>query len=132
MAEDPQSPNLSKNFRLTVSGKKGDQSLGELSALTCSPEISMDGYLDASPLGTMFAVTGNITEQAEQIKFRYNISFRTAVETPSSRPGGPTAGTNLSFDEHSCSGSLLMKVGKAHEVFRSAGVVYTVLIAPEE
>jgi hypothetical protein len=50
----PEAPQLlSQNYRLTFSGKQGEKQLGVLTALTCSPVITLAGTLEQAEIPTL-------------------------------------------------------------------------------
>jgi hypothetical protein len=128
--------NLSTNYRITFSGQAGGRPVGELSTLTCSPMVTLAGPLDASSTPTSFEVAGEIEEREDgQILFAYNISFSVpaigAAPSPGGLQGGVPVSSNLQYQRHTVSGSLLMKPGKAYELLKAGGATHTVTIAPE-
>ncbi len=124
---------LTGNYRLSFTGKAGEKALGELSALTCSPRVSVAGPLDASEIPTSFEVTGTIAErEGGLIYFDYQILFSVPVpqQTHAAKENGPVT-TNYSYQRHSCTGSLLMKPGKAYDILKAGGATHSVTITPE-
>lgn len=129
---EPEKP-LSTNYRLSFTGKAGEKALGELSALTCSPHVSVAGPLDASEIPTSFEVTGTIAErEGGLIYFDYQILFSVPVpqQTHSAKENGPVT-TNYSYQRHSCTGSLLMKPGKAYDILKAGGATHSVTVTPD-
>jgi hypothetical protein len=127
-----QSALLSSNHRITFSGKSGEKSLGELSALTCSPRVDIAGPLIDSENPATFGVSGTLSEKDGSIVFQHQITFSvpTTVATQVVQPGVRPV-SNTSYQQHSTSGTLLMKPGKVYEVLKSGGNVCTISIAPE-
>lgn len=128
---------LSSNYRITFSGKSGEKALGELSCLTSSPTVGISGPLDDSATPTSFDVRGTITErEGGLVFFEYQIGFQVPVASAvsSTPPNGKVPGpsfSNIQYHNHSCSGSILMKPGKAYEILKAGGCSHTVMIAPE-
>jgi len=125
---------LSGNFRFTLSGTKGETTLGELSVLSCSPRLSVSGPLDASDFPTQFTVDGTITEQGELLRFDFAIGFQVAMVSSQMTTATPPVAVskNIQWHQHQCEGSLLMKPGKSYEVLKAAGVTYSLVLVPEE
>lgn len=126
---------LSTNYRILFAGRSGDKSLGELSSLTCAPDVSLLGPLDASAMPASLGVSGRIEERdGGTIIFEYSISFRVPVPAPPVTGGTQQVGnlvSNMTYQDHATSGCLLMKPGQAYEILRAGGTVHTVTIAPE-
>lgn len=122
---------LSANYRITFSGKSGEKVIGELSCLTSSPTVGISGPLDDSATPTSFNVQGTISErEGGLIFFEYQIGFEVALTSgaPNAAPG---AARPIQYQRHSCSGSLVMKPGKAYEILKAGGCAYSVMITPE-
>ena len=71
-------------------------------------------------------------EKAES--FYSTIRFRSRFPSPCHRwkvPNGAPVQTNFQFQNHTTSGSLLMRPGQAYEILRAGGATYTVTITPE-
>lgn len=122
---------LSTNHRITFFGKAGEKALGELSCLTNSPTVFISGPLDDSANPTSFDVRGAISErEGGLIVFEYQIGFEVALTSgaPNAAPG---AARPIQYQRHSCSGSLLMRPGKAYEILKAGGCAYSVMITPE-
>lgn len=133
-AQHSETTSLSSNYRITFSGISGDKSLGELSTLTCSPDVSVSGPLNATDTPTTFTVSGGLQEKDGELLFSYNIGFSLPVSTSTFSPPPNQAAprvTSIQYQQHSSTGMLKMKPGKAYEVLKSAGIVYTITIAPE-
>ena len=63
-AQRPETPQLlSRNYRISFSGKQGDKQLGTLTALTCSPMITLTGTLEQAEIPTLISVSGRLEEQ---------------------------------------------------------------------
>lgn len=126
----PTSPDtLSTNYQITFSATSEGKTHGELSLLTCSPEVSVSGPLNSGTTPTSFTVTGALTEKEGELLFRYGIAFSFPITTStiSSKPDGPVA-ANIQYQQHSSQGMLRMKVGTPYEVLKASGVVYTITI----
>lgn len=124
---------LSVNHRLAFSAKDGDKEIGEISLLTCSPDVSVNGPLGISDFQSHVTVSGSLTEEQDGgITLRYEIGFSVPVKLaiPAAAPGTPGA-SNVQYQNHSSQGMLRMKAGKAYEVLRVGRVVYSITIAPE-
>ena len=130
--ESAATPLLTRNFRVSLIGKAGEKAAGELSNLTCHPQITFGGPMDDSGTPTAVTVAGLLTEEGESLRFDYQLSFRVAIVSQSQRatPGGALI-DSVSWEEYSCQGSLLMKEGTAYDVIRAAGATYSLMIAPE-
>lgn len=126
---------LSSNYRIVFTGKSGDKALGELSLLTASPVVAISGPLDASPMPTSFEVSGTIEErEGGLIVFEYRIGFQVPVTTTIATNQSNVPGTSYSsvqYYNHTCSGSLVMKPGKAYDVLKAGGNTHSVMITPE-
>lgn len=130
---------LNSNYRITFSGKSDDKSLGELSSLTCSPNIVVSGPLDSSETPTSFSVTGALEERDGLILFSYQIQFTIPMFTttqqaqPASAGQAPAPAPNrhIQYMTHSSSGILKMKPGKTYDLLKVGGNVYTMVVAPE-
>lgn len=128
---------LSSNYRITFAGKCGEQPIGELSSLTCSPVVYISGPLDASTTPTSFDVKGSVSErEGGLIFFEYQIGFQVPVtmSTHTTTPKGDGPGTSTStvqYQNHTCSGSILMKPSKAYEILKAGGCTHAVMITPE-
>jgi|GEM_PF-3256830 hypothetical protein len=118
---------LSTNYQVTFSGASEGKPLGELSMLTCSPEISVNGPLNAGQTPTTFMVEGSLTEKEGELLFRYNIGFSVPITPPN---GNGQGHQSISYQQHTTQGMLRMKAGTPYEVLKSGGVVYTIMIAP--
>lgn len=120
---------LSTNYLITFSATAEGKALGELSMLTCSPEISVSGPLNSGIAPTSFTVTGSLTEKDGELLFRYGIGFNFPVttSTASSKPDGAVL-SNIQYQQHSSQGMLRMKAGTPYEVLKVAGAVYTITI----
>jgi len=127
-----EAPLLSRNFRITLTAKKGDASGGELSALTCHPQVHLSGPLDSSETPTQVTIDGSITEEGELLRFDYALSFQVAV-LEMSQTSGPdgVVSRSVRWQNHECQGSVRMKAGTACEVLRAGGAAYSLMVAPE-
>lgn len=134
-AETEQKPEtLSSNYRFTFSGKSDEKSLGELSALTCSRKINLSGPLNSSETPTMFTVSGTLEEKDGLLIFSYSIGYRAPlIISRSGQPGqpNPPGYTSIQYQDHSSQGTLRIKPGKAYELLRSGGCVYSITVTPE-
>jgi hypothetical protein len=131
---DPQpSESLSANYRITFSGKSDEKSLGELSSLTCSRNIMIEGPLNSSDTPTTFSVSGTLEEDEGLIIFNYAISFRCPVITnpPPGQPPVPGMSRTIQYQDHTSRGILKMKPGKPYDLLRAGGNVYSIVVAPE-
>lgn len=133
------SPLLERNYRLTFSGKLGEEGLGELSALTCARQVELNGPLDDGEWAAQFGINGMLEEKEGTLLFTYQISFTapTKVVKPAVVPmpgnAAPVPGSgNVRFQQHSSSGALRMLPGRTYEVLKVGGAVYTVSIRAEE
>ncbi|WP_449071741.1 hypothetical protein [Prosthecobacter sp.] len=128
---------MSTNYRVTFSGKSGEKAIGELSSLTCSPVVYISGPLDASTTPTSFDVRGSVSErEGGLLFFEYQIGFQVPVtmSTHTTQPKGEGSGSSTStiqYQNHTCSGSILMKPGKAYEILKAGGCSHSVMITPE-
>ncbi|GEP42221.1 hypothetical protein BGE01nite_15120 [Brevifollis gellanilyticus] len=136
---------LSKNYLITFSTTTNGKPVGELTMLTCSPQVSVSGPLDSGPSPTSFGVAGELAEDEGLLLFTYNIDFSypvvTAVATGAVAPpqAVPAPGfaqpmsASVQYQQHRSQGMLRMKIGTPYEVLKAAGVTYTVVIsAPVE
>ena len=72
-AENQQEPEtLSANYRITFSGKSGEEAIGELSVLTCSKKITLSGPLSSSDTPTTFTITGTLEEKDGLLILNYD------------------------------------------------------------
>lgn len=124
---------LNTNYRVTFSGKSDEKPLGELSTLTCSKDILISGPLSSSDTPTTFSVTGTLEEKDGLIFFSYSIGFRVPVVTTSqpNQPPQPVGYRSIQYQDHSSKGTLMMKPGKAYDLLRSGGNIYSIVVAPE-
>ena len=126
-----QTETFNTNYRVTFSGKSDDKSLGEISTLTCARNISISGPLNSSNIPILFTVSGILEEKDGLLIFTYSIDFRAAIiTTRDSRPGQPQS-TNIEYQDQSSKGTLKMKPGKAYELLKSGGNIYSIVVAPE-
>lgn len=141
-SQTPAAPEtLSKNYLVTFSATANGKAVGELTMLTCSPQISVSGPLDSGPSPTTFGVAGELGEDEGLLLFTYNIDFSYPVVTavvagaaapPQAvpAPGNPRSmAANVQYQQHRSQGMLRMKVGTPYEVLKAAGVTYTVVIS---
>jgi hypothetical protein len=129
---EPTAPDmLSTNYQVTFSAVADGKALGELTMLTCSPQVSVSGPLNSGPTPTNFTVSGSLAEKEGDLLFTYGIGFRYPVTTAmtSPAPGAPPVTSNIEYQEHSSQGMLRMKVGTQYEVLKAAGVIYTIIIS---
>lgn len=123
------------NYLLTFSALAEGKSLGELTMLTCSPQVSVAGPLDSGATPTSFMVAGTLAEKDADLLFSYKIDFSYPVATAAANPSPnnnslPLPGTgNRQYQQHSSQGMLRMKPGTAYEVLKAGGVVYSVTIS---
>jgi len=127
---------LSANYRITFSGKSNDKPLGELSSLTCSNTIRLSGPLSSSDEPTTFSVSGTLEEKDGLIVFNYAIEFRVpVVSTPQgpqpNQPVPPGGYRSVQYMDHSSTGMLKMKPGKAYDLLKAGGNTYSITVAPE-
>jgi hypothetical protein len=131
-----QAETLNTNYKITFSGKSDEKSLGELSILTCSKSISISGPLSSSDTPTTFSVSGTLEEKDGLIIFNYSIEFRVSVAT-TNQPGQaqppppPGFSRPIQYQEHTSRGTLKMKPGKAYDLLKSGGNIYSIVVAPE-
>lgn len=136
-AETRQEPEiLSRNYRITFSGKSGETAIGELSALTCSKNILMDGPLDSSEAPTTFSITGTLEEKEGSLVLSYSLSYRVAMVSgtqspPPGQPPQPGGYRSVQYMNHSSQGALKMKPGQAYEILKAGGHTYSIIVAPE-
>lgn len=127
----PSPETLSMNYHVTFSGTSEGKPLGELSMLTCAPEISISGPLNSGMTPTSFTVTGSLKEEDGGLLLGYEIDINFPVTTSmvSSKPDGQVS-SSFDYKKHSSHGMLRLKPGMPYEILKSAGVVYTVTISP--
>jgi hypothetical protein len=118
---------LSANYQVTFSGRSDDKSIGELTLLTCSRQISVSGPLASSPASTVFTVTGTLSEKEDDLILSYGINYSHPI-TLAPSPNQPQL-ANTQYQQHNSQGVLRMKVGEAYEVMKAAGVTYTITIS---
>jgi hypothetical protein len=129
----PDSPEtLSANYQVTFSATAEGKALGELSMLTCSPQVSVSGPLNSGMTPTTFTVNGTLGEKDGELLFSYGIGFSLPVTstTISPKTEGQPVVSNIQYQQHSSQGMLRMKPGTAYEVLKAAGAVYTITISP--
>ena len=124
---------LSVNHRLSFSVKDSDKEVGELSMLTCSSEISVNGPLGDSDSQSLVTVNGSLTEEQDgAIILRYEIGFTIPVKMAMPAPGPGVPGSpGVQYQNHSSQGMLRVKAGKAYEVLRIGRTIYSITITPE-
>ena len=129
---------LSKNHRVRITAKTGDQVTGEVSCLTCWPQIQVDGNLGEKNPPTSFSFSGSLDEKdSGESVLTYRIAIRAPVEmqrnVPASVPGGPSPQPMVSYEyrELSCQGAILMKPGQTYDVYQSGGTTYSLTVTPE-
>lgn len=126
-----QTETFNTNYRVTFSGKSGDESLGELSTLTCAPNISISGPLKSSNTPILFTVPGILEERNGLLIFTYSIDYSSAIlTTQGSRLCQPQM-SNIQYQDHSSKRALKMKPGKTYELLKSGGNIYSIVVAPE-
>jgi hypothetical protein len=129
----PDSPEtLSANYQVTFSATAEGKALGELSMLTCSPQVSVSGPLNSGMTPTTFTVNGTLGEKDGELLFSYGIGFSFPVtsSTISPKTDGQQVVSTIQYQQHSSQGMLRMKAGTAYEVLKAAGAVYTITISP--
>ena len=127
---------LTKNYQITFAATSEGKALGELSAFSSSPEISISGPLNSDRLPRLLDVTGSLAEKDGEILFRYHIDCKIPVNTSNittsgnTPSGGTASATSQSFEyvTQSSQGMLRMQAGTPYEVLKAAGDVYTVTI----
>ncbi|MBB5033334.1 hypothetical protein [Prosthecobacter vanneervenii] len=142
-------PTLSTNYRLTLTAKSGDKSLGAVSQLTCSTGLEVSGFLDKPQEDSMPATTlslhGKMAEQEDGtllVTYHFGLSVPVVSSTTTSAPAKSkdAAGdkaepapqtTVFSFRDHSSSGALRVRPGRSYELMTMAGVAYTLTISAE-
>jgi hypothetical protein len=142
-AENQQEPEtLSANYRITFSGKSGEEAIGELSVLTCSKKITLSGPLSSSDTPTTFTITGTLEEKDGLLILNYSLSYRVAVVMgdQSSQPGQPQLPgqppqparyRSVQYMDHSTQGALKMKPGQNYDLLKAGGNTYSIIVAPE-
>ncbi len=136
---DPASALLPVNYRVTLIHRDGEKTLGELSTLTCSPNVMVDGTLDAS--GILVAgsripiigfVRGTMRDENGVIVFAYTVGMQMPVPTQvvSTPAAGATTAT-IQYKDVRCTGTLHMKPGKSYEVFQTGGRTFSLCVTPE-
>lgn len=145
-------PTLSTNYRLKLTANSGDKALGEISLLTCSPNIDASGFLDKPADATLPATTltlrGKIAEQeggALLVTYTFGLSTPVVSRTvlPPRRAEAGAGATDakaeprsavtsmISYREHFSNGALRMQPGKSYELVTMAGTVYSLTLSPE-
>ena len=124
---------LPQNYRVSITGKEGDKTLGSLTSLTCANAIVLDGTLDSADAPMLINLSGNFDDQDGSITFSYSIGFNVPVKTASLLPGngGNAPLTTINYKTQTCQGALRMRAGKSYEVLKAGGITYSVSIAPE-
>jgi hypothetical protein len=129
----PDSPEtLSSNYQVTFSATAEGKAIGELSMLTCSPQVSVSGPLNSGMTPTTFTVNGTLTEKDGELLFSYGIGFSFPVtsSTISPKTDGQQVVSTIQYQQHNSQGMLRIKPGTAYEVLKAAGAVYTITISP--
>lgn len=134
-------PTLSTNYRLTLTAKSGDKSLGAVSQLTCSTTLEVSGFLDKPQEDSMPATTlslyGKMAEQEDGtllVTYHFGLSVPSVSRTTTSAEGKsePAPHTTVfSFRDHSSSGALRVRPGRSYELMTMAGVAYTLTISTD-
>ncbi len=127
---------LSRNYRITLSGKEVDRISGALTSLTCASTIQMVGTLEMSDRPTLISLTGDFTDEHGSITLNYLMEFDLPVPSSyfarASKDGGEGSTTVVvSYKSQTCQGALRMMPGKTYEVLKARGITYSVSIAPE-
>jgi hypothetical protein len=128
---------LGSNYRIAFAAKSGDKVIGELSTLTCSSVIRVEGPLDTADTASVSA-TGSLEEkEAGVLYLEYQIGFsvpftRPANALPNSAGQMPVGQPGVQYRNHMSSGSLMMKPGKTYDVLKVGSVTYTVTITAEQ
>lgn len=115
---------LSTNYRIVFSSVSGEMAHGELSTLTCSSLVRIEGPLGPAP--AMLRLAGNLEERnTGQLLFTYTTELEVPLTT--TLPGGSIT----SYQQQASSGSVLMKPGHPYGIFKAGSNSYTVTITPE-
>ena len=124
---------LGSNYRIAFAAKSGDKVIGELSTLTCSSVIRVEGPLDTADTANVSA-TGSLEEkEAGVLYLEYQIGFSVPFTRPANgQPAGqPVQMPGVQYRNHMSSGCLMMKPGKTYEVLKVGSVSYSVTITAE-
>ena len=123
---------LGVNYQISFSATSEGKSVGELSMLTCSPDISVSGPLNSGATPTSFTVRGSLSEKDDELLFRYGINFSVPITTSAltSKQDGQAIVSNIQYQEHNSQGMLRMKAGTPYEVLKAGGAIYTITITP--
>lgn len=115
--------NLSKNYKIALTGKRGSESLGALSNLTCSPNIRFSGPLDIIPLSPDLTMSGSLQEEGNLLKLSYSISLKLP------QASGPK-NENITYREYSFQGTVLIKPSTSYDLYQSGNVTLSVMVSP--
>jgi hypothetical protein len=131
---EPQA-DLSQNYQITLSVTAHDKALGELSLLTCSPTVAVEGTIDLTENPTAITLRGGLVEkEGGVLVFNYSLLFTLPIVTNSQAPGPVQPGMpanmarNVQYQQHSASGAIRMKPGNSYEVLKAAGRTYSLSI----
>lgn len=127
---------LPQNYRITITGKEADKPLGNLTGLSCTSAIMLEGTLDNADPPTLINVSGKFDDQEGSITFTYSIGFNVPVKSSSFTSGSKEGNrgnttTTISYKTQTCQGALRMKAGRSYEVLKAGGITYSVSITPE-
>lgn len=125
---------LQSNYRVTLSAKREDKPLGEISFLTCSQATRISGPVNAERNATTINASGTLAEREDgTLAWTYALEFSIPIDTPGADAAVKAPGMPVSsqFSNHITSGALIMKPGQSYELLKMGGVTYSVIIAPE-
>jgi hypothetical protein len=133
----PEAKLLGSNYRIAITATTNGKAAGEVSVLTCSSAIQMDGILsmptEANRHGAELIMRGWLAEQeGGALKLSYSIgltkSFPNQVlaRTGDSEP----VSTSISVKKFGSTGMLLLQSGKSYVILKITDVVYSISIIP--
>lgn len=131
---------LSRNYRLTVSLKIGDQPAREIVLLTASAQIRVSAVLGTDEVTqgtTTTEVSGILAEKDDgRLRLSYQLGASVPVVTQTSTSKLPTEAAKtevrtIQYVNESASGVLVMEPCKPYEIFKSATRSYTLTVQPE-
>jgi len=138
LTSDPASALLPVNYRITLVNQDGHKPVGELSSLTCSPKVSVDGVIETkddvvpeNKIPITCVVRGNFQDENGIIIFAYEITARLPVPSQVLTNDRGRVVTSLTYRDVRCSGTLRMKAGKTYPVFQTGGRTFSLSITPE-